>query len=223
MMDELKSKALEHIEQQMHDTDEHSLRYRLLKIAKDFKTSWTDLGQALYSVWKDKLYTRWGHLTFDAYTAKEIGIRKQTALKLLRSYYFLEREKAPYLRQEYIESAEAASVPGYESIDVLRKARKGLDDHDYEKMKKDVFEKGKDVREVKKDLTALLKQREELSPEEARRKKKVAAVKRLLGMLKTLQKDIEILKLLPANEVAEVRRLVEKIENELGVSKGDDF
>jgi len=199
------------------------LRYRLLKVAKTFKTSWTDLGQALYSVWKEKLYAKWGYLSFDAYTAKEIGIRKQTALKLLRSYYFLEREKEPYLKQEFIESAEAALVPGYESIDVLRKARKGLDDQDYQKIKKDVFEKGKDATEVKKDLTALLKQREELDPEEARRKKKITAVKRLLGTLKAIQKDIELLKLLPANEVAEVRRLVERLEGELGVSKGDEF
>lgn len=221
-MDELKSKALEHIEQQLSETDEHSLRYRLLKAAKDFKTSWTELGQALYSVWKDKLYAKWGYLTFEAYTAKEIGIRKQTALKLLKSYYFLEREKAPYLREEYIESAKAAVVPGYESIDVLRKARMDLDAGDYEKLRKDVFDKGKDAQEVKKDLTAILKQRDELAPEEARRKKKITAVRRLLGMLNSLQKDIEILKLLPANDIAEIRRLVKKIEDEVGISKGDD-
>lgn len=221
-MDELKSKALGRIERQMGETDEHSLRYRLLNAAKDFKTSWTELGRALYSVWKDKLYAKWGYVTFEAYTAKEIGIRKQTALKLLRSYYFLEREKAPYLQQEYVETAEAASVPGYESIDVLRKARMDLDAGDYEKLRRDVFEKGRDAREVKKDLTALLKQRDELAPEEARRKKKIAAVKRLLGMLNTLQRDVEILKLLPANDIAEIRRLVKKIEDELGISKGDD-
>ncbi|MGD8327747.1 MAG: hypothetical protein PVF65_12615, partial [Sphingomonadales bacterium] len=186
-------------------------------------TSWTELGQALYSVWKDKLYAKWGYMTFDAYTAKEIGIRKQTALKLLKSYYFLEREKAPYLQQDYVESAKAAVVPGYESIDVLRKAKMDLDAGDYERLRKDVFEKGKDAQEVKKDLTALLKQRDELEPEEARRKKKITAVRRLLGTLKSLQKDVELLKLLPAKDIADVRRLVEKLENELGVSKGDDF
>ena len=127
------------------------------------------------------------------------------------------------MQQEYIESAKAATVPGYESIDVLRKARMGLDAGDYEKLKKDVFEKGKDAREVKKDLTALIKQRDELEPEEARRRKKISAVKRLLGMLNTLQRDIELLKLLPANDIAEIRRLVKKIEGEVGVSKGDDF
>jgi len=214
-MNEVKSKALSRIEQRMRGVDERSLRYRLLKIAKDFKTSWIELGQALYSVWKDKLYAQWGYLTFEAYTTKEIGIRKQTALKLLKSYYFLEREAAPYLRQEYRQSSEAAAVPGYESIDVLRRAKTGLDERDYEKLKKDVFEKGKDAKDVRRDLTSLLTQREELEPEEARRKKKIATVRRLLGMLKALQRDIEILKLLPAGDLAEIRRLVKKIEDEL--------
>lgn len=214
-MSEIKAKALNRIEQRMRGVDERSLRYRLLRIAKDFKTSWIELGQALYSVWKEKRYAQWGYLTFDAYTAKEIGIRKQTALKLLKSYYFLEREAVPYLRQEYIGSAEAASVPGYESIDVLRRAKGGLDERDYEKLKKDILEGGRDERDARRELTSLLKKRDEREPEEARRKKKIAAVKRLLGMLKALQRDIEILKLLPAGDLAEIQRLVKRIENEL--------
>ncbi len=214
-MNEIRSKAVSRIEQRMRGVDEHSLRYSLLKIAKDFKTSWVELGQALYPVWKDKLYAQWGYLTFEAYTIKEIGIKKQTALKLLKSYCFLEREAAPYLQEEYKQSTEAAVVPGYESIDALRRAKTGLDGSDYEKIKNDVFEKGRDATSVKRDIASLLKQREELAPEEARRKKKIAAVKRLLGMLKALQRDIEILKLLPAGDLAEIGRLVKKIEDEL--------
>ena len=214
-MNEIKSKALSQIDQKMKDMDKNSLRYRILKSAKDFKTSWIELGQALYSVWKEKLYAQWGYLTFDAYTSKEIGIRKQTALKLLKSYYFLEREAEPYLRQDYIESAEAVSVPGYESIDALRRAKRGLGERDYEKLKKDVFERGKGAGDVRRDITSLLAQREELEPEEARRQKKIATVKRLLGTLKALQRHVEILKLLPAGDLAEIQRLVKKIENEL--------
>ncbi|MFH0840129.1 MAG: hypothetical protein V1883_03840, partial [Candidatus Omnitrophota bacterium] len=82
----LRTKSIEKIEQKMQDMDENSLRYQILEKVKNFKISWISLGQALYSVWKDKLYKEWGYMTFEAYTAKEIGIKKQTAMKLLRSY-----------------------------------------------------------------------------------------------------------------------------------------
>ena len=83
------TKSLQNIEEKMKGLDENSLRYHILESAKSFKTSWVELGRSLYSVWKDKLYKEWGYSTMDAYTGKEIGIRKQTAMKLLKSYYFL--------------------------------------------------------------------------------------------------------------------------------------
>jgi hypothetical protein len=188
-----------------------------LESAKSFKTSWVELGQALYSVWKDKLYKEWEFGTFDAYTSREIGIRKQTALKLLRSYYFLEKEEPRYLRQDYLESADAATVPGYESIDVLRLARnkKTLDNEDYANLKKDIFEKGKDARQVRKDLTAMIRQREELEPEEAYKKRRLATVKRFLSTLKSLKQEIELSKLLPAPLIKEAQGLINKLESEI--------
>ncbi|MEA3437334.1 MAG: hypothetical protein U9R43_12770 [Thermodesulfobacteriota bacterium] len=45
-----------------------------------------------------------------------------------------------------------------------------------------------------KDLTALIKQREELEPEETRRKKEAATLRRFLSILKSLKRDIEFLK-----------------------------
>lgn len=148
------------------DTLKEEVREHTLQCAKNFKTSWVDLGRALYSVWKDKLFKGWGYSTFDAYTSKEINIRKLTALKLLRSYYFLEKEEPQYIKNDYVQSTDAASVPSYEAVDVLRrlKSKKDMDASDYDKFKKNVLVKGKDVREVKKDLTTLIRQREELAP-----------------------------------------------------------
>jgi hypothetical protein len=216
-MDAMKSRSLKGIEQKMEGLDRNSLRYRVLESAKSFKTSWVELGQALYSVWKDKLYKEWEFGTFDAYTSREIGIRKQTALKLLRSYYFLEKEEPRYLRQDYLESADAATVPGYESIDVLRLARnkKTLDNEDYANLKKDIFEKGKDARQVRKDLTAMIRQREELEPEEAYKKRRLATVKRFLSTLKSLKQEIELSKLLPAPLIKEAQGLINKLESEI--------
>lgn len=211
------TKSLRNIEEKMKGLDEGSFRYHILESAKSFKTSWVELGRSLYSVWKDKLYKEWGYSTMDAYTGKEIGIRKQTAMKLLKSYYFLEKEEPQYLKQDYVSSVDAVNVPGYESIDVLRlaKSKKGLDEEDYANLKKEIFEKGKDVREVRKDLTAMIRQREELNPQEAFAKKRLATARRFLGTLKALKQELEILKLLPAPLIKEAATLIKKLEEEL--------
>ncbi len=212
----MKTKSIEKIESRMDGVDKNSIRYRALESARNFKASWIELGQALYSVWKDKLYRDWGYGTFDAYTSKEIGIKQPTAVKLLKSYYFLEKEEPSALGKEYSDPAKAASLPSYESVNMLRLARKKVpDEADYARLKKDVFEKGKDVREVKKELTALIRQREELSPDEARKVRKTALLKRLLTTLKTLRNDIEASRMLPSGTLKEISDLIRKIETEV--------
>jgi len=216
-METLKTKSLRNIEEKMQDLDQSSLRYHVLDCAKSFKTSWVELGRSLYSVWKDKMYKLWGYTTFENYSGREIGIRKQTAVKLLKSYYFLEKEEPQYLREDYIGSADAALVPSYESVDLLRlaKNKKELDERDYAEFKKEVFEKGKDARQVKKDLTALIRQRQELDPQEAQEKRKYSTVKRLLGTLKSLKQEAEMLKLLPAPLLKDAAALIKKLEAEI--------
>jgi hypothetical protein len=216
-MDIVKTKSLKGIEERMENLDKNSLRYQILESAKNFKTSWIDLGRALYCVWKDKMYKEWGFGTFESYTAKEIGIRKQTAMKLLRSYYFLEKEEPIYLKNDYVESSKAAVIPSYESVDLLRlaKNKKTLDRQDYANLKKEIFENGKDYRQLRHELTAMIRQREELEPEEAQQKRKLANVKRLLSALKTLKQEAEILKLLPASLIKETASLINKLEAEI--------
>lgn len=201
----------------MQDLSRDSLRHHMLEAAKKFKTSWIDLGRALYSVWKDKLYKEWGYSVFEAYTGREIGIKKQTAMKLLRSYYFLEKEDPAYLKEGYKESVDAASVPNYETLDVLRlaKNKKILDDEDYAQLKKEAFEKGKDHSQLRRDLTALIRQREEMEPQEAYEKKRLVVVKRFLSSLKALKKEAEMAKLLPAALIREAAELIQKLEAEL--------
>jgi len=216
-MNRLKTKSLSAIEEKMTGMDTESLRFQILQNAKSFKTSWIDLGQALYSVWKDKLFKDWGYLTFDAYTSKEIGIRKNTAIKLLKTYYFLEKEEPHLLNKDYVNTKDAAEVPGYEAVDVLRLAKKKqlLDEDDYKRFRKDIFEKGRDGREVKKDLTALIKQREELEPDEARRKKREMTIRRLLSSLKSLKRELEITKILPNDVLKQTNTLINRIEAEI--------
>jgi hypothetical protein len=216
-VDRYKTKSLGAIEEKMAGVDEGSFRYKILSSAKSFKTSWIDLGQSLYSVWKDKLFKDWGFLTFDAYTSKEIGIRKNTALKLLKTYYFLEKEEPHLLDKGYVETKDACEVPSYEAVDVLRLAKKKqmLDEDDYRRFRKDVLEKGRDVREVKKDLTALMRRRQELEPDEARKKRREATIKRLLATLRSLKTEIEATKVLPSDVLKQTKMLIDRIEAEI--------
>jgi len=216
-MQNIKTKSIGRLEEKMDGLDEGSVRFRILESAKSFKTSWIGLGQALYSVWKDKLYKEWGYLTFEAYSAKEIGIRKETALKLLKSYYFLEKEEPSYLKTDHNEPKEIAAIPNYESVNVLRlaKNKKELGPSDYGMLKKNVFEMGKDAKDVKKDLTAIIKQRQELDPEEVRDKKRLLLLRRLVGTLKVLKRDLELSKIISAAIVKDITAIINKLEPEL--------
>lgn len=213
----MKTKSIENIEQKMKDMDKTSLRYLTLQNARHFKTSWIEFGQSLYTVWKDKLYKDWGYNHFDTYAIKEIGIRKQTALKLLRSYRFLEHEEPRYVSKDYNDGAQASEVPTYEAVNELRlaSAKKDIPRSDYEDIKKKVLERGQDARAVKKDLTAIIKRREELEPREAWQKRKIALLKRFLGVLKSARREIGILKVLPAQIIKDADNLIRKLETEI--------
>jgi len=62
-------------------------------------------------------------------------------------------------------------------------------------------------------LTSLIRQREELEPEEAYQKRRFATVKRFLNTLKSLKKEIEVSKILPAAIIKEVAALISKLES----------
>lgn len=193
-----------------------ALRQEILIHAKDFKTSWISLGQALYQVWSDKLYHGWGFEEFEHYIVQELGIKKQTALKLVKTYFFIEQEEPAYLKEEYREAREATVLPSYETLDVLRLARqkKELTRDDYAKLRKNVFEKGKHEGLVRKDLTAIMKERKEVDPDEEREKRNSASVKRVITALRSFKKDMETFKMVPQEIVDEAGYLIKKLERE---------
>ncbi len=193
-----------------------SMRDVALEASKSFKSSWVELGRILYSIWKDKLYKEWDYQQFDIYVSKELGIRKQTSLKLLRSYYFLEKEEPMYLQKEYAEDADSREIPSYEAVDVLRLAKsKNIGEEDYVKLKEDLFVKGKDSHEMKKDLTAMMRQREELDPQEAWQKRKETNIRRFIGTLRSLKREMDETKILPSAMAQEVNALIKKLESQL--------
>lgn len=213
-----KNASLTRLDEKMQGLDHDSLRYHVLDDAKQFKTSWISLGRSLYTVWKDKAYKGWGYSTFETYTAKEIGIRKETALKLLRSYYFLEKEEPSLVRQDNAsEPPRVAAMPSYEAVNVLRlaKNKKEVDADSYQELRSSVLEEGKDAKEVKKELTTLIRDRREVSPEDAYKDRREAFVRRLIGTLKTLKEEASSNKLLPMPLINETAALINKLQAEL--------
>lgn len=117
-MDEAgKTSGARHIEQLMQQLPQDSERYRVLASARQFKSSWVELGEWLARVCHSNRFAEWGYTTFEDYCSKEIRIRKKTAEKLLLAYRFLER-KEPGL----LERKEGRPLPDYRSVDLLRQA-----------------------------------------------------------------------------------------------------
>lgn len=214
-MTEKKTRSIENIERKMEEMSPGSLRYQALKSAKEFKTSWIELAQALHAVWKDKMYKEWGYSEFDTYTSKEIGIRGQTSLKLLRSYSFLEKAEPRYLKTDAVAGDDVARVPTYEAVDVLRRAsgNKEIAKEDYNRIRKYVLEDGKDAKQVQKDLTQIIRKNEELDSREVYQKKSTTRLKRLLSLLKSIEKEIRASKVLPEKIANETDKLISMIED----------
>ena len=170
------NKSINRIQAQMENLSPESLRYRVLDSAKRFKSSWIELGQYLYAVYKDKLYKDWGHSTFEFYCSKEIGIRQQTAVKLLKSYTFLEKEEPNYLKERGADGQRPTGVPSLESVNALRLAHQSarISENDYEKIRMDVLEKGSEPEEVRKKIKYYLKPSAEKEVPEAERKNQAA-------------------------------------------------
>ncbi|MFH2138069.1 MAG: hypothetical protein ABII88_06125 [Candidatus Omnitrophota bacterium] len=212
-----KTSSLSRIEERMSEAEPGSLRYSVLECAKNFKSSWIELGQHLMSIHRDKEYKAWGYQTFDTYCVKEIGIRKETALKLLRSYRFLEEEEPEYIKKEYLEAVDTQKIPSYENINILKKAKdsKELGIADYRKMKEKVFDEGRGEKEVKDAYSAMLKAVRETDPEEARQERRIKYIRRMIGSLNLIKKEIRMNKLLPEKVVADIDKIISTIELEL--------
>lgn len=209
----MKSKSIQHIEEQMGSLDPASFRYKALDCAKQFKNSWMELGRCLYSIYKDKLFKDWGYLTFEAYCSKEIGIRQPTAVKLLKSYYFLEREEPAYLKRQSADGNEPSKIPSYEAVNALRlaKGNERIPESDYRELREQVLENAREDQEVKKKIRYILKAHpKKFSPEEAE-DQKTAAVTRTLTNFRNAKSQLQELSL-PAKVLKKIDELIELLE-----------
>ena len=212
-----KTKSITKIEEKMGEIDEESLRYQTLQSARRFKTSWIELGQYLQTVWRDKHYKSWGYTSFESYCNKEIAIKQSTALKLLRSYYFLEREEPSFLKTKLADSDNVVKLPSCDSVDILRlaKDKKGLNEKDYKTLRYRVMDEAEEPKEVRSELRSILESYPEAHSEDEKRRRQQGTVKRFLGTLKNLRKEIEDNGVLSRKLALEIDQLIVKIESEL--------
>ncbi len=128
----------EKIQSRLDDLPHGSMRRRVLECARQFKSSWVDLGRLLSQVRRESLWREWGYPSFDAYCAKELFIRKQTAEKLTMSYGFMERHEPDLVRVDAPRPA-----PSFEVIEVLSRAEAAgrLSDDGWREMREDVLER----------------------------------------------------------------------------------
>lgn len=117
MEEKSKSKGAQHIELLMQELPPESERYQVLASAKQFKSSWVELGEWLARVSNNSQFSEWGYASFEDYCTKEIRIRRQTADKLLMAFRFLERKEPGLLERQ-----KGRPLPDYRSVDLLRQA-----------------------------------------------------------------------------------------------------
>lgn len=216
----MKSRSILNLEEKMTRVEPGSMRYNVLEAAKNFKSSWIALGQVLYTVYKDRMFKEWGFTTFEAYVKAELGLQKQTASKLLHSYYFLEKNEPAFLKDlRSEESPQPKAVPSVDAVNILRLAanNKELTEEDYQGFKKNVFEDGLEGKEVKKQVGLRLRSiREEEDPKRARAERRNSTLRRLYASLKALQKEINVNHLVSDRVSKELERLLGCLETEMG-------
>jgi hypothetical protein len=138
------------MQSQLEELPPGSTRRSVLECARRFKASWIDLGRALSEVKRDGLWRVWGFQSFDAYCAKELFIRKQTAEKLTLSYGFIERHEPALL-----DDRERRAAPGFEVIEVLSRAEAAgrFSEEGWREMREEILERPPTPASLNRQLT----------------------------------------------------------------------
>lgn len=126
-------------------------RQTVLAAARRFKSTWVELGKLLIRVRDESLWEGWGHPSFEAYCAKELHIRKSTALKLTRSFSFLQRHEP----EEVGKDALPERAPAFEVVEVLADAeeRGQLSPNEYQQIRESIWNPERPVSELKREFT----------------------------------------------------------------------
>ncbi len=198
-----------------------SERHRVLFSAREFKASWVELGQNLTSVREHDNFKEWGHSSFDAYCRRELRLKKDTALKLTRSFSFL-RDHQP----EALSTLQDRELPALDVVDMLSQARErsNVSDDQFETIRNDVFEPV--VPPTKNDI---VKRFREFDPEAFKSKKKDSEktggdeeLRKALLLAERLQGLLETLPDISEQAVDSLRRVSSQLRKQFDQSRVED-
>ncbi len=197
--------------------EQDQLREKIVEVARRHKASWIELGQYLHTIQKNKIFKYWGYLEFDNYCMKELGIKPLTALKMARSYLYLEREEPKIIESHNSSDENPRTIPNYESVNILRLARKNplLKPNELATLREHVFEEAKEPKDVRARVKHFLSDREVKDSVQVRKTRRNAAIKRLISVLTHTRKELEGEKLLPAHILNQMDELSARLEDQL--------
>ena len=180
-----------------------AFRHAVLLSARRFKSTWVELGKLLTQVRDQALYEGWGYPSFETYCLSELRIRKQTALKLTRSFSFLDKHEPKALERPELREA----APPFEVVEVLAGAeeRGQLSAQDYTSIRDAIWNPDRPVSELKRELT-------DRFPAPVVRPSSEQELKRLWTMAKRLHAELAAQKKVPRQAVQAAEDLARQLE-----------
>ncbi len=183
-----------------------TFRHTVLTAAMRFKSTWAELGKLLVQVRDEAKFEEWGYPSFESYCLKELHIKKQTALKLTRSFSFLTKHEP---EEELTAQEFPQRAPAFEVIEVLADAeeRGQLSPTEYKSLRDSIWSPEKSPTELKKEFAERFPRPPPEPPPES------AQVRKLAQMARKLASELAGCRRIP-NAVAErAAALAEDIED----------
>ena len=193
------------------------LRIQTVEIAKKHKASWIQLGQHLFSIYKNKLYKEWGYHVFETYCQKELNIKEATASKLLKSYSFLEREEPRIVKPDFTEEETPRKIPDYEAVNLLRLAKenKNIPTEEFAELRQEVLNEGKEPKDIRAKVKKILEDQKPKDTAEAKDQKRNGVLRRLIGFINSAKTQLEEEDLVPDHVLKQMETLAQKLQDQL--------
>lgn len=182
-----------------------TFRHTVLVAAKRFKSTWAELGKLLIQVRDEAKYEEWGYASFEAYCLKELHIKKQTALKLTRSFSFLAKHESP---ESIKEEDFPQRAPAFEVVEVLADAeeRGQLSPSEYRSLRDSIWNPEKSATELKREFSERFPRPPPEPPPEN------VQLRRLAQMARKLASELSSTRRVPSAIAERASALAEEVE-----------
>lgn len=182
--------TLGRIDRKLEGLDPESLRSRVLVSLRRFRSSWVELGRLLTEVAYGGDYKEWGYDDFEVYCARELGLKRPTVQKLMVSYNYMRSHEPDRLaRAAAPDDTEAASVPDYQTVELLHRARQreAIPETEMAALHRAAFEEEEEETDLRKRIREHLRpdpDAETVASANQRRRKEIESILRTARQLR---------------------------------------